>query len=158
MEIKNIEIDKIKPYPNNPRNNRSAIKSVAESIERFGFQQPLVLDKNFVIVVGHTRFEASKKLGLKTVPCVIADRLSEEQVKAYRLVDNKVGELARWDFELLQNEILEIEEIDMQDFGFENMDFDLDSFFEEKQIEEFKEKKESPQFIECENCGAKIKI
>ena len=91
MKIVEMDLDSIKPYENNPRHNEEAIDKVANSIKEFGFQQPLVLDENNIIIVGHTRYEASKKLGLKTVPCVIASDLSEEKVKAYRLADNKTG-------------------------------------------------------------------
>ena len=121
MQTVNIKITDIKPYENNPRFNDNAVSAVAESIKQFGFQQPLVLDKNNVIIVVHTRYKASQRLGLETVPCVIADKLTDEQAKAYRLVDNKVGELAAWDFDMLAIELGELEEVefDMCDFGFE---------------------------------------
>ena len=105
MQVEEIEIGKVKPYEKNPRKNDGAVNDVAESIKQFGFQQPLVIDKNGVIVVGHTRYKAAKKLGLKTVPCVRADELTEEQVKAYRILDNKLNELASWDFEALQADL-----------------------------------------------------
>lgn len=117
MKTIEVALGKIKPYENNPRNNDNAVDAVAKSIEEFGFQQPLVLDKDYVIIVGHTRYKAAQKLQLETVPCVIADNLTEEQVRAYRLVDNKVGELATWDYDALDIELGEIE-IDMNDFGF----------------------------------------
>ena len=94
MKIKNLPITELKPYENNPRINDAAVPAVAESIKQFGFKQPIVIDKNNVIVCGHTRYKAAIKLGLKTVPCVIADDLTDEQIKAYRLADNKVSELA----------------------------------------------------------------
>lgn len=87
MKIQNIPISDIKPYEKNPRNNDSAVDAVARSIKEFGFQQPLVLDKNNVIVCGHTRYKASQKLGLKEVPCVIAENLTPKQIKAYRLAE-----------------------------------------------------------------------
>ena len=125
MTIKDIEIGKIKPYENNPRKNDDAVDAVAESIRQFGWKQPIVIDKAGVIVAGHTRYKAAQKLGCKTVPCVMADDLTEEQVKAYRLADNKVAELAYWDFGKLDKELAEIADIDMDDFGFDINAFDI---------------------------------
>ena len=118
MNIVNLSIDDLKPYKNNPRINDQAVEAVASSIKEFGFKVPIVVDKNNVIVAGHTRFKASKRLGLKEVPCIIADDLSEAQIKAFRLADNKVGELAEWDNDLLN---LELEDIglEMEQFGFD---------------------------------------
>ena len=123
MNIIEIKIGDIIPYEKNPRKNDEAVKYVAESIKQFGFKVPIVIDKNNVIVAGHTRYKASKKLGLKEVPCIVADDLTEEQIKAYRLADNKVAELAEWDFDLLGEELDGILDIDMCDFGFE-LNFD----------------------------------
>lgn len=119
MEIRNIKLDELIPYEKNPRINDKAVKYVAESIKEFGFKVPIVIDKNNVIVAGHTRYKASIELGLTEVPCIIADDLTEEQVKAFRLADNKVGEIAEWDFELLAEELQEIDDLDMEAFGFE---------------------------------------
>lgn len=119
MDIKELSINSIKPYANNPRRNDGAVDAVAASIKEFGFQQPLVIDRNGVIVVGHTRFKAAKKLGYKTVPCVVADDLTEEQINAYRLADNKTNELAEWDAELLEAEIKDLPSMNMAPFGFE---------------------------------------
>lgn len=119
MKTIELAVSQIIPYEKNPRFNDGAVDAVAKSIQEFGFQQPLVVDKDYVVIVGHTRLKAAKRLGLETVPCVIADNLSEEQVKAYRLADNKVGELAEWDFELLAGELDDIMDIDMSDFGFD---------------------------------------
>ena len=105
MQIIEMSIDDLKPYENNPRKNRAAIKDVAASIREFGFKVPIVVDSDNVIVAGHTRYEASKLLGLETVPCIIADDLTEDQVKAFRLADNKVSEKAKWDDELLKIEL-----------------------------------------------------
>lgn len=118
MRIENIKIDKLKPYENNPRNNEKAVEGVAESIRRFGFKVPIVIDKNNVIVCGHTRYKASKLLDLKTIPCIRADDLTDEQIKAFRIADNSVSEVAEWDFERLQVELDEIS-LDMSDFGFD---------------------------------------
>ena len=119
MQIVEKEIKDIKPYEKNPRKNDSAVDAVANSISEFGFRVPVVIDKDNVIVCGHTRYKAAKKLGLDKVPCVIADDLTEEQIKAYRLADNKVSELAEWDIDLLGEELDGIFDIDMSDFGFD---------------------------------------
>ena len=122
--MKNIV--EIKPYENNPRHNESAIDAVASSIKEFGWKQPLVIDKDNVIVVGHTRWLAAKKLGLSDVPCLIASDLTDEQIAAYRLADNKTNELATWDFEKLKTELESISDIDMSQFGFEELEASLD--------------------------------
>lgn len=119
MEVKNISIDKIKPYSKNPRINDNAVEYVANSIKEFGFKQPIVVDKDNIVIAGHTRLKAAKKLGLSEVPCIYADDLTEEQVKAYRLADNKVAEISEWDFGLLGEELDGIFDIDMSDFGFD---------------------------------------
>lgn len=119
MEIINKKVVDLIPYDNNPRFNDEAIKPVAESIKEFGFKVPIIVDKNNVIIAGHTRLEASKMLGLTEVPCIVADDLTDEQVKAFRLADNKVGEIATWDFELLEQELRELTDIDMSKFNFE---------------------------------------
>lgn len=119
MNVIDKKLNELIPYEKNPRKNDEAVKYVMKSIKEFGFKVPIVIDKNNVIVCGHTRYKASKKLKLDTVPCIIADDLTEEQIKAYRLADNKVSEKAEWDFDLLNNELNDIFEFDMQEFGFE---------------------------------------
>ena len=119
MQIVEKGIKDIKPYEKNPRKNDSAVDAVANSISQFGFKVPVVIDSNGVIVCGHTRYKAAKKLGLDKVPCVVADDLTDEQIKAYRLADNKVSELAEWDIDLLGEELDGIFDIDMSDFGFD---------------------------------------
>ena len=134
MEIIYKKLDEIRPYANNPRNNDNAVDAVAASIREYGFKQPIVIDVNGEIVAGHTRLKAAKKLGLKEVPCILADDLTPEQVKAYRLADNKVAELATWDFETLDSELLDIEDIDMEAFGFLDTSIDeadIDAYFED---------------------------
>lgn len=116
-------IGDIRPYEKNPRRNDQAVDYVAASIAEFGWKQPIVIDKDGIIIAGHTRYKAAKKLKKKEVPCVIADDLSDEQVKAYRLADNKVAEMAEWDFDLLDGELDDIIGIDMTTFGF---DFSVD--------------------------------
>ena len=118
MNIIEFKISEVKPYEKNPRKNDQSVDKVARSIEEFGFKVPLVIDKNNVIVCGHTRYKAAKKLGLTVVPCVVADDLTDEQIKAYRLADNKVGEDSLWDNALLGGELDDILDIDMTDFGF----------------------------------------
>lgn len=118
MQIISKNITDIHPYANNPRKNDQAVDAVASSIREFGFKVPVVIDKNGEIIAGHTRYKAAKKLKLKEIPCIIADDLTEEQIKAFRLADNKVGELAEWDLDMLDIELDEITEIDMEQFGF----------------------------------------
>ena len=118
MEILNLRLEEIKPYEKNPRNNDNAVDAVANSIREFGFKVPIIIDKDNVIVAGHTRYKASQKLGLKTVPCIKADDLNEEQIKAFRLADNKVSEQATWDFDLLMGELDDLT-MDMTQFGFD---------------------------------------
>nr|DAU50641.1 MAG TPA: adenine specific DNA methyltransferase [Caudoviricetes sp.] len=119
MEIVNKNIEEIKMYENNPRNNEGAVEYVANSIKEFGFKVPIVLDKNNIIVAGHTRYKAAKLLNITEIPCIIADDLSDEQVKAFRLIDNKAAELASWDIDLLNLELENIKDIDMELFDFQ---------------------------------------
>ncbi len=119
MNIIEMNIKDIHPYKNNPRINNEAVKYVAESIKEFGFKVPIIIDKNNEIICGHTRYKASKSLKLDKVPCIVADDLSEEQIKAFRLADNKVSEKSEWDFNLLQDELSNIINIDMATFDFE---------------------------------------
>lgn len=118
MNIIEMSIAEVKPYEKNPRKNDQSVDKVANSIKEFGFKVPIVVDKNNIIVCGHTRYKAAKKLKLAVVPCVVADDLTEEQIKAYRLADNKVGEDSLWDMDLLGSELEDILNIDMEDFGF----------------------------------------
>ena len=119
MEIKEIALSELKPYDKNPRRNDKAVSGVLKSIQTFGFKIPLVVDKDNVIVCGHTRYKAAQKLGLEKVPCIIADDLSEEQIKAFRLVDNKTAELAEWDLEKLDKELKTLSTELIAEFSFE---------------------------------------
>lgn len=119
MQVLDIPVEELTPYENNPRNNEAAVAAVAASIENFGFKVPLVIDKNNVIVCGHTRYKAALQLGYDTVPAIMADDLTEEQVQAFRLADNKTAEIAEWDFEKLNEELAALSDFDMQQFGFE---------------------------------------
>ena len=154
MEIKMIKLDDLKPYENNPRFNDDAVEYVAKSIKEFGFKVPIVIDKDNVIVAGHTRFKASMELGLDEVPCIIANDLSNEQIKAFRLVDNKVSEYSKWDYTKLINEIKKIDDdfINTLDF-IEELDISDDDFISDTEIT--KEKKEK-EYI-CPKCGEKFK-
>ena len=140
MKVENWDIGKVKPYAKNPRKNDGAVESTANSIKEFGWQQPIVVDNDGVIIVGHTRLKAAKRLGLKQVPVTIAENLTDEQVKAYRLADNKTGELADWDVDMLDSELNDILNIDMEDFGFdavgENDAEVVDDDFDEEPPEE----------------------
>ena len=125
LHVQNIHVSELKEYENNPRKNDRAVSAVAESIKQFGFKVPIVIDSDKVIVAGHTRLKAARELGLETVPCIIADDLTPEQVKAFRLADNKTAELAEWDFETLETELAELaEDFDMSAFGFDAFEDD----------------------------------
>ena len=118
----NIVYKKVKdliPYENNPRNNDEAVDYVAKSIEEFGFKVPCVVSCDGVLITGHTRLKACKKLGIDEVPCIVADDLTEDQIKAFRLADNKVGEISTWDLDKLSIELDGLQDIDMSDFGFD---------------------------------------
>ena len=135
MKIETADINTIKPYENNPRKLKdSAIDKVAMSLKEYGFRQPIVVDKDRIIVVGHTRYRASKKLGFKEVPITIADNLTPEQINAYRIADNRTAEESEWDSELLKMEIKDLEDKDfkLDLLGF-NEDQLNDMLFEEKQ-------------------------
>ena len=119
MEIKMVRISEIVPYKNNPRKNAAAVEPVKQSIKEFGFKVPMILDRNNVIVTGHTRFKAAQELGMKEVPVIYADDLTEAQIRAFRLADNKTNEFAEWDENLLGLELDDLSDIDMSLFGFE---------------------------------------
>ena len=123
IEIVYKDISSLKPYKKNARFNENAIPKVAESIKQFGFKIPCVIDKNDVIISGHTRIASAKQLGLKKVPCIIADDLTPKQVKAFRLVDNRTSEFASWNYDLLQTE-LESLDIDLSDFEFPDLTYE----------------------------------
>ena len=124
MKIQELKIEQIKPYDNNPRKNLNYDK-VAKSIKEYGFQQPIVVDKNMSIIVGHTRYEAAKRLDLKTVPVVIAD-LDPLKAKAYRIADNRLNEDSKWDFSLLNKEFTDLMDnhFDLDNLGFDNKELE----------------------------------
>lgn len=155
MKIEYKSIDELIPYENNPRINENAVDYVANSIKEFGFKNPIIIDKDNVIVAGHTRLKACEKLGIKKVPTIIADDLTEDQIKAFRIADNKVAEFSSWDIDKLNLELEDIE-IDMSDFGISPLeDINIDDFFEDAE-EDNEEKEEEIEYITCPHCGEKF--
>ena len=141
MRIVMKKLSEIKPYSKNPRHNDKAVDAVAESICEFGFKVPVLIDGNGTIVCGHTRYKAAEKLNLNAVPCIIADDLTDEQIRAFRLADNKTAEIAEWDFDLLSEELEDINDINMNNFGFtENEELKLFDFMENDRFIESSEK------------------
>ena len=116
-------LNEVRPYANNPRKNDDAVEYVVNSIKEFGFKVPIIIDGSGEIVAGHTRYKAAKQLGMEEIPCIVAGDLTEEQIKAFRLADNKVSEKAEWDFDLLGDELDDILNIGMESFGF---DFEIE--------------------------------
>ena len=129
MNVCDVALNEIKPYERNPRKNRNAVDTVAESIKEFGFKVPLVIDADGVIVCGHTRYLAAKKLKMETVPCIRADDLTPEQIKAFRLADNRVGEISVWDGTRLELELSDLKKLDfdMTRFAFDPIELDLET-------------------------------
>ena len=132
-------LDSIRPYESNPRRNDGAVQAVASSIREFGFRSPIVVDADGTIIAGHTRYKAAHALGLSEVPVLVADDLTPEQCAAYRLADNKTGELAEWDAELLAVELDGLVDIDMSAFGFDGA-----SLPDISDLEQFKQDEKSP--------------
>jgi DNA modification methylase len=130
-----MNIEDIHPYANNPRKNDDAVQSVANSIKEFGWQQLIVVDKDGVIIAGHTRYKAALSLGIKEIPVHIANNLTDEQVKAYRLADNKTHDLSSWDDDLLLDELGSIDSIDMSLFGFDEHEIQMDIEEDEYDVE-----------------------
>ena len=155
MQIVEMKVGELAPYERNPRKNDDAVEYVANSIKEFGFKVPIVIDKNKTIVAGHTRWKAAKRLRLKTVPCVIADDLTDEQIKAFRLADNKVGEFSGWDFSLLTTELDDMD-IDMTQFGFMDIEeADVSGLFEAAYDTQGGNTEHE---ITCPHCGEKITL
>lgn len=151
MNVIYKSVAEITPYENNPRKNDHAVEYVANSIREFGFKVPIIIDSDGVIVAGHTRLKAAEQLGMETVPCIVADDLTEDQIKAFRIADNKVSEFATWDMDKLDMELEDIE-LDMAAFGlFETEPIDIDEFFEEQ--EEPEEEEAEEELITCPHCG-----
>lgn len=152
MQIVEKKLAELQPYENNPRKNDAAVPFVANSIKEFGFKVPIIIDKDGVIIAGHTRYLAAMELGMETVPTIMANDLTPEQIKAFRLADNKVAEKSAWDFDLLLDELnsLGSVDIDMEDFGFYEQNYDIDEFFSETEEDEKPE-----NGMETENAGTK---
>ena len=153
MNVKNIAINELIPYENNPRRiSKENLELLADIIKKFGFKVSCIIDINNVIVAGHARLEAAKILGMQEIPCVIADDLTPEEIKAFRLIDNKIAEKSSWDFDKLNLELEELNlNFDMSEFGFtveipeiENKEINIEDFSEE----EFEH--------ECPRCGFKF--
>jgi ParB-like chromosome segregation protein Spo0J len=150
MKVENWKIERVKPYDKNPRKNDGAVDAVAKSLKEFGFRQPIVVDKDGVVIVGHTRLKAAKKLGMDTVPVHIAD-LDPVQAKAYRLIDNQTASIAEWDTSVLNLELGELKDLDfdLSVFGFDALEvpnFDPVGIEEQGRLDE-----KSP--IKCPDCG-----
>ena len=145
MQVIEKELSWLKPYANNPRDNESAVEPVANSIKEFGFKVPIVATSDGEIINGHTRFKASKRLGLEKVPVIIADDLTDEQIKAFRLADNKVSEFSTWNEDKLRDELKQLE-MDMTEFGFEFTELT-------ELLEEEKEKEQEPEIKFTEELG-----
>ena len=160
MQIIEKRLDELQPYENNPRKNDGAVPYVANSIKEFGFRVPIIIDENNVIIAGHTRYLAAIELELETVPTITIKDLTPEQIKAYRLADNKVGEFSNWDWDLLQEELDELNNLDldfsMEDLGFFGQNYDIDDFFgdaEEKPDNGMEIENAKTNKIQCPHCG-----
>lgn len=157
MDILEIKIEELVPYENNPRINDQAVDKVAASIREFGFKVPIVIDKDNVIVAGHTRLEAAKLLGLESVPCIKADDLTDNQVREFRIIDNKTQELADWDLDIMRAELESITGIDMSEFGF--MIEEIED--QKKKDAEKKEKEDAKKAVKeicCPRCGRVVGV
>jgi ParB-like chromosome segregation protein Spo0J len=152
MEIVYKPTDSLVMYDKNPRINDRAIVPVANSIKEFGFKVPILLDKDNVIIAGHTRLKAAKSLGMKEVPCIMCEDLTPEQVKAFRIIDNKTAEISNWNLEKLNEELGDIH-IDMEEFGFYDIPVvdELGEYL--KDHEEKPPKEKEPLRIQCPYCG-----
>ena len=154
MEITTIEIDKLIPYEfNNRRHNETQVNRVANSIKEFGFNQPIVIDENYIILVGHGRHLASLKLGLKTVPVLMKLGLTETQKKAYRILDNKLQNDSDWDFDNLNLELDSLEDLDfdLEEWGLNELRLDAD-FEPATEEEQGKLDELEPKFVKCPSC------
>lgn len=159
-QIEWLDVNSVTPYENNARKNDDTVPYLINSIKRFGFRVPLVIDKDSVIVCGHTRLKAALEIGMEKVPCVRADDLTKAEIKAFRLADNKIAEMSGWDFEKLDIEIDELKDLDfvMDDFGFgeNNNNINPDDFFDES--EENKESKKKTVKCTCPECGHEFEV
>ena len=153
MNIEYREINEIKPYKNNPRVNDKAIEYLMNSVKEFGFKVPITIDKDDVIITGHTRYEVAKRLGMKKIPTIKILDLDDNKIKAFRLADNKVGEIAQWDYEKLRQELMELKTIDKELLGFEeDVEFNWDNI-EEISLDNYEEPEHI--IIQCPYCNHK---
>lgn len=156
MEIIYKSTNEIEPYENNPRNNNEAVEKVAASITDYGFRVPIVIDSDNVIVAGHTRYKAALKIGCESVPCIVIDDLTPEQIRAYRLIDNKTAEYSSWNFEMLEKELksldIDISEFEFPDLG-ETLDISDDDFYTDETVKNVKAKS-----IKCPHCGETFEL
>lgn len=143
------------PYEDNPRFNDDAVPAVAKSIKNFGFKDPIIIDKNNVIIAGHTRLKAAKLLGLEKVPTVLVDDLDEEQIRAFRLAHNKTAEKAEWDYGLLTLELEKIDFINMAELGFDELSINMEPI-NNSQVPETVEK--PAEKIKCPHCGFEFEL
>ena len=141
-------VSDLTPYQNNPRNNEAAVEPVMNSIKEFGFRVPVLISETDEVIAGHTRILAAKRLEIEKVPCIKICDLTEEQIKAFRLADNKTAEFANWNFELLEDELINLKNIDfnMEQFGFFESDENyIDNFFDDEKNEQTSEQKGDDQ-------------
>ena len=161
MDIIEMPLSELKMYENNPRKNSEAVQYVMNSIREFGFKNPIIIDKDNVIVCGHTRYKAAMKLKMKKVPCIMADDLTDEQIQAFRLADNKTAEVAGWDFDKLEVELNDLDPaaFDLADFGF-FPSYDVNSNDDGYMDPEDKlsdEVKGEDDYLTCPKCGCVFK-
>lgn len=140
--VEKMELDRIVPYENNPRRNERAISAVENSIKQFGYQNPIIVDKNNIVIAGHSRLEAAKRLGIKVLPVIVADDLTSEQANAFRLADNRTASFSEWDERKLRDELADVVEIDMSDFGFKM-----------ELVKEIASRRENGKVHVCPRCG-----
>lgn len=143
VKVQIVDIEDVKPYERNPRRNAHAVQAVAESIKEFGWQSPIIVDKDYTIISGHTRRLAALSLGLKEVPVYVAEDMTPEQVRAFRIADNRVAEMALWDVDALRKEISGIKGIDLEGFG-----------FDKGLLDQISDEKSGVKRHKCPRCGS----
>ncbi len=152
MKIEYREINEIKPYNRNPRVNDKAIEFLMNSVKEFGFKVPITIDKDDVIITGHTRYEVAKRLGMDKIPTIKIEDLDDNKIKAFRLADNKVGEIAQWNYEKLEEELMELKTINKELLGFDEEDVNIDwDNIEEISLDNYEEPEHI--IIQCPYCN-----
>lgn len=148
MNVKDIKVTDLTPYWHNPRNNEKTVERLIKSIQEYGFNTPLVVNSDMVLITGHARLKAAKRLGLETVPCVVLN-ITDEQAKKYRIADNKIQELTQWDEDALFKELREIgDAFELQDIGFDTNEINKILGEQEKFMEEFEVAEAQPVQVE----------